>query len=204
MLDNWLIIKLYNTVSFVSRQITQTYIITSRSHTRVPETHSHTWFKPSTIKKDFFCAFNLGLIKDMGKTQHLILWTTKGTGAQFHGFCGNFKFYPLVYFVFLFGIVCIYDTRVCVLAEPNCIVCLTLSRHILMINPGVFSSSQDTGTNRQTGWHHAEHISLPLQPSLKQHDHFSQSSQRLDPIHFQDVKVPWPSVIIIILFNLLT
>lgn len=144
------------------------------------------------------------MIKNIVKMLHLTLRTTKETGAQFHGFCGNLKFYPLVYFIFLFVTVCIYYTMVCVLAEPNCIVCITLSRHILMINPSLFSSSQDTRTNRVTGWPHAKHILLPLWPSLKQRDLSSQSSQTLDPIYFQDVKVPWPSVIIIILFNLLT
>lgn len=37
------------------------------------------------------------------------------------------------------------------LAEPNCIVCITLSRYIWIINPEVISSNQDTGTN--TGDH---------------------------------------------------
>lgn len=35
-------------------------------------------------------------------------------------------------------------------AEPNFIVCITLSRYILIINPELISSNQDTGTNRAT------------------------------------------------------
>lgn len=35
-------------------------------------------------------------------------------------------------------------------AELNFIVCITLSRYIMIINPELISSNQDTGTNRVT------------------------------------------------------
>lgn len=56
--------------------------------------------------------------------------------------------YSTICFVFLFVIVCIFYTGV----EPNFIVCITLSRHILIINPELISSNQDTRTNRVTTW----------------------------------------------------
>lgn len=82
----------------------------------------------------------------------LTLRSTKGIEAQFYGSCENLKFYPFVMLNVLFVIVCIYYTGVCVPVELNFIVCITLSRYILRINPELISSNQDTGTNRVTTW----------------------------------------------------
>lgn len=72
-------------------------------------------------------------------------------------------------------------------AEPNFNVSMTVSRNILIINPEPISSNQDTGTNRGTACqtYFAPSADLALNnmtPPVK--------ALRLEPIHFQDVRVP--------------
>lgn len=78
------------------------------------------------------------------------LRTTKGMELSFMVYLETLHFLLLLHSSLVCLFVCIYYTRGCVLAEPNFIVCITLSRYSLIINPELISSNQDRGTNRVT------------------------------------------------------
>lgn len=128
------------------------------------------------------------------------LRTTKAIAAQFHGFCGNLKFYPFVFLQFCI-FVCICYTSVCVLSEPNCIVCITLSRNFLIVNPEVISSNQGTGTNTVTT---CQTLFVPSAALAQTTRPLLSEISKTGPHSFSRCQVLWLSVIIIILFNLPT
>lgn len=94
----------------------------------------------------------LKISNSLPKVEHYIN-TENNKRVRFDGFLGILKFESFYYtstFVCLFVCHCLIILLGFLHAEPNFIDCITLSRNIWIINPGLISFSQDTGTNRAT------------------------------------------------------
>lgn len=108
----------------------------------------------------------LEINKSLPKVEHDID-TESNNETWIDGFCGILKFYSETFVLLLWLSTFHFLTHIFSyeIKKNNFIGCLTLSRNVLAISPGLLLWVR---TQEQTGWPHAKHESLPRWTSLKQ------------------------------------